>query len=196
MEQNQDKNSKLYEIIDFIFQDAGPTELKAISYALKQRLNVPEDKLPRSQPEGAGGGPYNNSAGMQKFARETAKNLMNKMGIDVNPKEMAKNVIRQMLGNYLPPIAPEHIEALVDHYTEGPKTPEPELLTFMVATFLDYSLGNMPDPIHAIMKEKLPNWPEKFWKKFPDNLKLDIKEVIKNKAGGKEIIQNIKKYYK
>ena len=198
MNPNQDKNSKLYEIIDFIFQDAGPSELKAISYALNKRLNVPDDKAEKFQQPGpeSAGNPYTNSAGIHSFAKETAENLIKKMGMNIDPKKMAQNVMRQMLGNYLPPISPEHIEVLIDHYTEGTKTPEPELLTFMVATFLDYSLGQMPEDIQTMMKQKQPNWPEKFWQSFPDQLKQDIKNVVKNKEGGKDILLNIKKYYK
>ena len=68
--------------------------------------------------------------------------------------------------------------------TKGSKVPEestipPDLLGSMIEQFVSFSQGEMTEQEDQSLRREMGSWPEKYWKAFPEVIRLLITDYIK-----------------
>lgn len=155
-----DRN-KLYEILDFILNEADSSELQAVRMALERRLGK------------AGGHLSVDARGM---AEETARSVADQVAWS---QDYVRSMVRDFAGDIIRRHAPElgdgDIDTLLDAWLEGDGGEEQDLpadlLKTMVKQFIAYSTGVMSASEQITLNEEMPNWSETYWKNFPENVR-------------------------
>ncbi|MDR1574498.1 MAG: hypothetical protein LBS37_00700, partial [Treponema sp.] len=108
-------------------------------------------------------------------------------GLKKSVRDYAVRIIRQEA----PELTDEQIEELTRSWIPGPsagpghpgsgsrETLPRDLLASMIDQFVSFSLGRMEEEEdHALRKEMGP-WPDKYWKSFPQVVRLLITDFLK-----------------
>jgi hypothetical protein len=113
-------------------------------------------------------------------------------GLRESIREMAVRIIRQE--------APELSDGQVDELTrawipgggEGPgsKVP-PGMLESMVDQFVSFSQGTMNRAEEKGLRDEMGAWPDRYWKAFPQVIRLVIRDYLKGEMGEKEFKSKI-----
>lgn len=177
---------KLYVILDFILNHADPKELQAIQEAVKRRTTQ-----------------FKSNKGTGNMPQRMAKNLENQMSIPMDGiRQSIRDFVVRMIKNQVPDIAPEHLEILLNEWVPDPhkaksstasKFPKDVLFT-MVNQFISFSLNKMPNHEEENLRREMPNWPELYWAKFPQQIQSLISTFLKGSMGEKEFWQALEQY--
>jgi len=154
---------ELYEILDFILNKADSSELEAVRKALERRL-------------GKSGGLSRLGIDPRSMAEETAKTIADQTTWSA---EYVRSMVRDFAGDIIRRNAPElangDVETLLDTWVSEAEPSEkdlpPDLLKTMVKQFIAYSTGVMSASEQITLNEEMPNWTEKYWKNFPENVR-------------------------
>jgi hypothetical protein len=103
---------------------------------------------------------------------------------------MAVRIIRQE--------APELSDAQVDELTrawipgggEGTRLPS-DMLESMIDQFVSFSQGTMSKTEEKGLRNELDAWPDRYWKAFPQVVRLVIRDYLKGEMGEKEFKSKI-----
>lgn len=208
---------QLVNALSYILNEATRPELEAITEAVGKRadyLNMGSERgsrinekifgpggkggrgasgpgIPGAPPGMPGGGGPGGPAG---WAQQMAQDMMQRFTGGQNPKDMGRNIVRQMLENYQPRLSEGEIETLVEHFTQ-PKLPEKDVLEFMVVSFVEYCRGNMEKETADLIERKQPGWRDNFWDAFPEPLKAEISKVINGRQSLEDVLVLLDGFY-
>jgi len=154
---------ELYEILDFILNKADSSELGAIRKALERRLRGPD-------------GLGHLGIDARAMAEETARGVAQHVTWS---SDYIRSMVRDFAADIIQKNAPElkdaDIETLLEAWLDSNKTPErelpPDLLKTMVKQFIAYATGVMSASEQVTLNEEMPDWTEKYWKNFPENVR-------------------------
>ncbi len=154
---------ELYEILDFILNRADSSELEAIRKALERRLRGPA-------------GPGHLGIDARGMAEETARTVAGQVTWS---SDYIRSMVRDFAGDIIRKNAPElgdgDVETLLDSWLSEDTAPErdlpPDLLKTMVKQFIAYATGVMSASEQVTLNEEMPDWTEKYWKNFPENVR-------------------------
>ncbi len=194
---------RLFQVLDFILNEAGSGELRAVAEALKRRNagSASGGLNPRSMAEGM------------------AKKMSTRLGASLDIPEISRNIVTDLIRQKEPQISDSEIQVLLNRWlpragagaatagragaaatgaaeaaantagssgqetgVPGPVEPDtlsPDMLILMVSQFLALKRGNL-----SVEEQKgLPdNWPDKYWKVFPDRLKTMIDDLLNERT--------------
>ncbi|MDL2229585.1 hypothetical protein LJC14_04965 [Treponema sp. OttesenSCG-928-L16] len=117
-------------------------------------------------------------------------------GLKDTVRSMAIRIIRQEA----PELSDEQVEELTRAWVPSPKTDSPgaegkslprDLLAAMVDQFVSFSLGRMPEDEDAGLRAEMGSWPERYWKAFPDVIRLIITDFLNGEMGEGEFNSKI-----
>jgi hypothetical protein len=175
------KGDSLYDVVDFILNQASENDLEVIRAALKRRI------------EGSDmGGPMGISP--VRLARESAAKVRRQMGVSV---ERIRETVKQFAAEIIRKNAPELSEAQVNELLDtwvptdaGETKPEgaapdgvpaggadrsaalkdgklpAEALASMIAQFVAYSTESMSITEQIKLRDEIPDWHKKYWAQF------------------------------
>ena len=132
--------------------------------------------------------------------RRFAEELSSQLNIDGNIEGLKKS-IRDYAIRIIRQQAPELTDAQLEELTRS-WIPErgsgakkrgsvesgvpPELLSSMVDQFVSFSLGRMEEEEDRALRKEMGAWPDKYWKSFPQVIRLLITDFIKDEIDEKE----------
>jgi hypothetical protein len=200
------KGDFLYDIVDFILNHANENELEVMRAALKRRV------------EGGEGGEIA-AMNPSRIARQTAASIRKQVDISLErvrgmvwdfvreivqkeAPELDEAQIQQMLGAILPGGAPS------GGASEGPQRPAephptapmtggdralpPEALATMIMQFVSYSTQSMGISEQLRLNDEIPNWHEKYWKRFSPRQRHLISVFLKGELDEEDFWRRIK----
>jgi hypothetical protein len=136
-----------------------------------------------------------------------AKEMASQLNIEGNIESL-KNTIRDYAIRIIRQQAPELTDAQVDELTRAwipekggkkragklyrGKSMEQEtgiprdLLASMVSQFVSFSTGRMEEEEDIALRREMGTWPDKYWKSFPELIRLLLKDFLKGEMNEKE----------
>ncbi|RKX75681.1 MAG: hypothetical protein DRP87_13975 [Spirochaetes bacterium] len=177
-------NERLYEIVDFILNEATYGELEVVTAALKKRLRD-SDKTPMG-------------VNPEKIAREMASRINQQVGFSVDQiRETVKSLVKDIIKREAPGIPQKDLQSLLEkwvpeHSNGKSKIPSDALLT-MIKQFISYSTGTMPVNEQSNLKKEIPNWHEKYWQMFSSETRQNISDFLKGRIDEVTFWKRIKK---
>jgi hypothetical protein len=111
-------------------------------------------------------------------------------GLRESIREMAVRIIRQEA----PELDDRQIDELVRTWVpgggEGSKVP-PDMLKSMIDQFVSFSRGTMNRTEEKGLRDELGAWPDRYWKAFPQVIRLVIRDYLRGEVGEKEFNSRI-----
>ncbi len=166
------KGDSLYDVVDFILNQASENDLEVIRAALKRRIEGSD----MSGPMGI------NPA---RLARESAANVRRQMGASIGHiREMVKQFAAEIIRKDAPELTEEQVKELLDTWvpTEpaagsgGAGADRPtslrngklpaQVLMSMAAQFVAYSTQSMSVTEQIRLNEEIPEWHKRYWEQF------------------------------
>jgi hypothetical protein len=128
----------------------------------------------------------------QTVARELTGQLKAGVGASIETLkrsvwEMTIRIIREQA----PELTDRQIEELCRAWLPGgnedPETQPPrDLLASMIAQFVAFSRGTLHETVDESLRKELGAWPERYWKAFPQVVRLIITDFLKDKISEAE----------
>ena len=109
-------------------------------------------------------------------------------GLRESVREFAARVIRQEA----PEVNDAQVEELTRAWIPGSSANTaagdlpPDLLAGMIGQFVAFSRGEMDGEEDASLREQFGAWPERYWKAFPQVMRLIITDYLKGEMGDEE----------
>ncbi len=186
-------NQSVYEIVDFILNKATDPEMEIIISAIKRRLEDTAHGYDKMNPE--------------KMARQMSSQINKQVGASVEQiRGMVRNFVAEKIKQEAPEISEHEVEQLLNAWVPDEQTsaqrseraatslPKDVLLT-MIRQFLAYSAGTMSGSEQVKLQEEIPDWPEKYWAKFPDDIRKLLTLFLKGKITPDTFWSAIENYF-
>ena len=161
---------KLYEIVDFILNEAAEGDLEVLRAALRRREG--DSVVPGGEQQGAMG------LDVGKMARETAASVKRQLGVSQDQiREMVRRQVRDVIRREAPQLPDSQIDLLLAEWIPDPSVikkrkaqsstmPVDALLT-MIRQFVAYGTGSMKMTEEQDLRQDIGDWQTKYWAKFP-----------------------------
>jgi hypothetical protein len=113
-------------------------------------------------------------------------------GLRESIREMAVRIVKQEA----PELDDGQIDQLVGTWVpgggegSGSKVP-PDMLESMIDQFVSFSRGTMNRTEEKGLRDELGSWPDRYWKAFPQVIRLVIRDYLKGEMGEKEFKSRI-----
>jgi hypothetical protein len=170
---------ELVKVLDYILNRCNEKAIDAVAAAVARRrrdLTLFGSATPPDPKQWAGAmsSRINTGAGIE--------------GLRQSIRDMAIRIIRQEA----PELNDEQVEALTKVWIPG--TAEPgsgealprDLLSTMISQFVSYSQGTMDQAGDRSLREEIGAWPERYWKVFPQVIRLIITDYLNGVIDEKE----------
>jgi hypothetical protein len=179
-------NPELVRTLDYILNRCDEVAIDAVAEAVVRRRREltmfgGSSKLPNPQ----------------RMARELSGQINIGASLDV-----LRDTIRDMAIRIIKQEAPELTEEQINELTkawipaassdvpQGAKLP-PDMLSSMIDQFVAFSQGTMSQAEEKGLRAELGAWPERYWKAFPQVVRLIITDYLKNTISEKEFLAKI-----
>jgi hypothetical protein len=130
----------------------------------------------------------------KKLAKEMTANI-NIEGTVAGLKQSVLDYAVRIIKQEAPELNDDQIKQLTDAWIPDPdsnsgrsqeeKLPA-DLLSAMVEQFVAYSSGTMDEAEEQGLRKEMGAWPERYWKAFPQVIRLLITDYLKNKISERE----------
>jgi hypothetical protein len=163
-------NPELVKVLDFILNRCDEASIEVIAAAVIRRrrdlsafgsMNIPDAKqfaetISSQINIGA------SIEGMQQTVRDMAIRIIRQ-----EAPELTEDQINHLASSWIPSSSKEKKSAL-----------PPELLMNMIDQFVAYSNGTMSDEEEHRLRSQMGDWPERYWRAFPNVICLIIREYL------------------
>jgi hypothetical protein len=186
------KGDSLYDVVDFILNQASENDLEVIRAALKRRIEGSES-----------GGPMGISPA--RLAKESAAKVRKQMGASIESiREMVKQFAAEIIRKDAPELTEEQVKELLDTWvpTGAAESREPEgaapprnqarptglkngrlpaeALMSMISQFVAYGTESMSVTEQMRLRDEIPDWQKRYWDQFSNR----IRSLISLHVGG------------
>jgi hypothetical protein len=183
----------------YAFPMADPNLVQAMDYILNRSdeasLDVLAAAVMRRQQELAMFGSPMDVPNPQRMAKEITEKINAGIGLSVeglkkSVRDMAVRIIRQQA----PELSDEQIEELSRAWIpensgaeqgSGVKPPK-DMLASMIEQFVSFSRGTMSKAEDTALRAEMGAWPERYWKIFPQVIRLIITDFLKDRITEEE----------
>ncbi len=171
------RDQRLYEIVEYILNRADERGLEVVRAAVERRAA----HLSRRGPMGLN---------PETLASEMAKTIESQVGVSTERvRSMIRDTVETVIRRHAPEISEKDLSILLDSYVKPPgananrKSPPlpPDALLSMTKQFVDFSLGTMSVHEQTELRDKMPDWYERYWQAFPDDLKDLVRDFLKGR---------------
>jgi hypothetical protein len=130
----------------------------------------------------------------QAMAKNMAETISKQLGLTQDRiRGMTRDMVAKLVMQKEPGYSEAQVREAVEFFMNPPRPKSqaqgvgPEVLASMIADFVEYSQARMTPTRQLELREQLgSNWPESFFKKFPGNIRLLIKDHLEGKVGSGE----------
>jgi hypothetical protein len=170
---------ELPQALDYILNRCNERDIEVIAAAVVRR---------RKELAMFGGMPHIPDPGRMAQELSSQLNIEGSIeGLKKSVRDYAIRIIRQEA----PELTDEQIEELTSSWIPGPsagpersgsrsRTTLPrDLLASMIDQFVSFSLGRMEDEEDEALRKEMGPWPDKYWKSFPQVIRLIITDFLK-----------------
>ncbi|GHV62438.1 hypothetical protein AGMMS49587_09270 [Spirochaetia bacterium] len=174
---------ELVRVMDYILNRCDEAAIEAVAAAVVRR---------RRELTMFGGA--RNLPDPKKLAKEMTANI-NIEGTVAGLKQSVLDYAVRIIKQEAPELTDDQIKQLTDAWipdpgpnpggSQGEKLP-PDLLSSMIGQFLAYSSGTMGAAEDQGLRRELGAWPERYWKAFPQLIRLLITDYLKNEISERE----------
>jgi hypothetical protein len=189
------KGDSLYDVVDFILNQASENDLEVIRAALKRRIEGSDMAGPM------GVSPL-------RLARESAAKVRRQVGVSVERiRETVKQFAAEIIRKNAPELTEAQVKELLDTWVPtgaGEAEPEsavsegapagaaghpaalkdgklpPEALISMIAQFMAYSTESMSITEQVRLRDEIPDWHKRYWEQFSPR----VRSLISLHIGG------------
>ncbi len=175
------RGDRLYEIVDFILNEASERDLEVVRSALKRRIDGADAR-------GAMG------VDPARLARSAAASIQEQLGGSIDQiRATVRNFAVEMIRKEAPEVTEAQLRELLNAWVpESSTAPErrapgekgaakqlpPEALLAMVAQFVSYSTESMSVSEQLKLREQIPDWQSRYWKKFSPRLRALVSYLL------------------
>jgi hypothetical protein len=174
-------DSELVKALDFILNRCDEAAIEAVAAAVVRRrrdlaMFGGKGKLPDPKRMARDLASRIDAGGSMGFIRETVR-------------DTALRIIQQEA----PELSEAQTEALIDSWVPGPEEIQapPGVLTAMIGQFAAYSRGGMDAAEDESLRAQFGAWPERYWKAFPQLVRLIIGEYLRDEISEAEFYSKI-----
>jgi len=182
---------KMTEIADFILNRATGQELAVVREALKRREERDSHSMLRFNPG--------------RMAEEVASSVNKNLQVSMDGvRDMVRDFVADIIRKNAPEVTDAELEVLCNEWVPRPektsKTKKrtrsssplpPEALLQMIEQFVAYSTGSMTPGEQAKLNEAMPNWPEKYFKAFPEEIQRLLAAYLKGSIDARTCFSGI-----
>lgn len=179
--------NRVYEIVDYILNEATDPEVEIIISAIKRRLEDAAHGLDKMNPK--------------KLARSVSSQVTEDIGGSIDQiRTMVRGFVAEKIKQQAPEISEGDLEELLKAWVPEPGKGEPrseksnlpkDALMTMIKQFLSYSLGTMSATEQAELGNEIPDWQEKYWREFPEPIRATIARFLKGNIDEEEFWRRI-----
>jgi hypothetical protein len=171
-------NPELVRVMDYILNRCDSKSIEAVAAAVVRRrreLEMFGDNLPDPK----------------QMAREVSGQI--NMGASIEGmRETIRDLAVRMIRQEAPELSEKQIAELTAAWIPGSKSGESaanniprEMLLEMIDHFVRFSTGQMSEADDRNLRNELGAWPERYWKAFPEVIKLIIKDYLNGEINDK-----------
>ena len=164
-------NSELVRVMDYILNRCDKKSIEAVAAAVVRRrkeLDLFGDSLPDPK----------------KMARDISSQI--NMGASIEGmRETVRNMAVRIIRQEAPELSDEQIAELTAAWIPGSSMGEREagslpreMMLEMIDHFVRFSSGQMSQADDNKLRKELGAWPERYWKAFPEVVKMIIKDYL------------------
>jgi len=171
-------NPELVRAMDYILNRCDEKSIDAVAAAVVRRRR-----------ELAMFGGAANLPDPKKMAREVSGQI--NMGASIEGmRETVRNMAVKMLRQEAPELTDEQIASLTAAWIPD-KSSQPgsdlpqDMLLEMIDQFVAFSTGSMAKAEENKLRSEMGAWPERYWKAFPDVIKLIVKDYLNGEINEK-----------
>jgi hypothetical protein len=173
-------SQELVRTLDYILNRCNERDIEAVAAAIVRRRR--DITLFGSMPI---------APDPRRLAEEITSQLNIKGNIE-SLKESVRDYAIRIIRQQAPELTDRQIEELTSAWipekTPARKknresaSPSGDMLTAMINQFVSFSLGRMEEEEDAALRREMGPWPDKYWKVFPQVIRLLIKEFLKGET--------------
>jgi hypothetical protein len=155
---------KIYEVLDFILNQASSAEIEVIQEALKRRRG------------GRALGGLNPVGLAQGLARE----IQSQLDASFDIQQVSRKIVTDLIRQQEPNITDSELEVLLDTYLPTgarakQEAPPPDVMITMISQYISRRQGKLPG---AEQQELPAGWEEKYWQSFPPGVQALIARFL------------------
>ena len=170
-------NSELVRVMDYILNRCDRKSIEAVAAAVVRRrreLDMFGDSMPDPK----------------KMARELSGQINAGASIE-GMRETVRNMAVRIIRQEAPELTDEQIAELTAAWIPDRSSPSsgnvpPEMLLEMIEQFVSFSTGRMSQADDKKLRNELGVWTERYWKAFPEVVRMIIKDYLNGEMGEKE----------
>ncbi|MDR1910076.1 MAG: hypothetical protein LBQ35_09220 [Spirochaetaceae bacterium] len=171
----------LVKVLDYILNRCDEASIEAVAAAVVRRrrdlaMFGGKDSLPDPKHMARDLASQIDAGGSADFIRETVR-------------DTALRILQQEA----PELSEAQVEALINSWVPGPEEMQapPGVLAAMIGQFAAYSRGGMDAAEDESLRAQFGAWPERYWKAFPQLVRLIIGEYLRDEIGEAEFHRKI-----
>jgi hypothetical protein len=169
-------NPELVRVMDYILNRCDRKSIEAVAAAVVRRrrdLELFGDSFPDPK----------------QMAREVSGQINAGASIE-GMRETIRNMAVRMIRQEAPELSEEQIAELTAAWIPGSQSGENggiprEMLLEMIDHFVRFSSGQMSEGDDRKLRKELGVWPERYWKAFPEVVKIIIKDYLNGEINEK-----------
>ncbi|MBN1687429.1 MAG: hypothetical protein JW852_12285 [Spirochaetales bacterium] len=176
---------KLYQLLNFILNDAESHELDVIRAALRKR-----------EGKGLAGDSPDFGKNIRRMAREMGEKVSGQIGASEEQiRKTVRSFVRDMIRREAPELREAQVDELIDQWVPDPRSPRPEaggkgagtagrslppdVLLTMIRQFTAYSTGKMSIAEEAELSGTMADWQKRYWMRFSSVVRRLVSLYVK-----------------
>jgi hypothetical protein len=202
-------DAELYDIVDYILNRAGDAELEVIIKAVQRRtkdqgkgpMGLNPERLAKTVAHNINEQMGSSIDQVRGMVRDFITDIIRKEAPDISEEHLETLLnewapgVMEGRGNSLE-MESEGVSGLSkgEESTSGQKSTssdqersyseeEKEILLAMIKQFITYSTGAMSVTEEEKLRREIPDWQQKYWRKFPERVRRLINLFLKGKIG-------------
>jgi hypothetical protein len=172
-------NSELVRVMDYILNRCDTKSIEAVAAAVVRRRRELEMFGDASMPD------------PKQMARDISGQINMGASID-GMRETIRNMAVRIIRQEAPELTDAQIAELTAAWIPSSRPGgsaasglPPDVLLEMIDQFVSFSSGQMSAADDKKLRKEMGAWPERFWKAFPEVVKLIIKDYLNGEIGEK-----------
>lgn len=196
IENCKSKNGQqLISAVDYILNSAGNKEMEVIVEAVERRLkelnnpnslsSINPEQMAKQMSESIHRSIQNSLDGVRNTFREFAADILTK-----EAPELTKEQTLKLIDSWIPAQGAysKNISVLKNGKINGIPA---NAIYSMILQFVSFSIGEMSEKENKELRDTIGDWPEKYWKSFPEEIQREIKSFLQGEYTSGEFQKKI-----
>jgi hypothetical protein len=174
----------LTNILDYILNRATKKELFAIKAAIQRRENSTINPAGES---------------LSDMVTSMSSTIKKQMKVPLKQiRHSVRDMVIRMIKENVPGITDEQLKTLLDEWVPEPEKKKqatgkfpPDMVLAMIQQFIAFSVNKMPASEDAKLRAEMADWPQRYWRSFPESIQTHISHYLKGTMEEKTFWKNV-----